>query len=149
MHSRRGIEEVAAKAKPSEFPSGLIAISLIFGFAFMLVAEQFASHRHHQTHSRTSNAYGLAAFSPTNTISGDAELDLELNLASEPPKPLASAMPLTLGLVIHCFADGFALGAASLSSATATDKDSHAAELSLVVFFALLVHKGKLYRVTS
>lgn len=141
LDSNRGIEEVASKAKASEFPTSSIALSLIFGFAFMMLVEQLAANSHH--HSSGRNNFGMGAFSPTNTISGDAELDIELNLATEVARPPPSSLPITLGLVMHCFADGFALGAASLSSATASDP--HAAELSLVVFFALLIHKGKGY----
>ena len=44
------------------------------------------------------------------------------------------AYPLTLGLVMHGLADGLALGVSALSN-TETD-------LSLVVFLALIIHKG-------
>jgi zinc transporter 9 len=48
-----------------------------------------------------------------------------------------SAFPLTLGLVLHGLADGFALGVSTLSI-----PGSDSSALSFVVFFALLVHKG-------
>jgi solute carrier family 39 (zinc transporter), member 9 len=44
------------------------------------------------------------------------------------------AYPLTVGLVMHGLADGLALGVSALSN-TETD-------LSLVVFLALIIHKG-------
>jgi zinc transporter 9 len=44
------------------------------------------------------------------------------------------AYPLTLGLVMHGLADGLALGVSALGN-TETD-------LSLVVFLALIIHKG-------
>jgi len=44
------------------------------------------------------------------------------------------AYPLTLGLVVHGLADGLALGVSALGD-TETD-------LSLVVFLALIIHKG-------
>jgi solute carrier family 39 (zinc transporter), member 9 len=47
------------------------------------------------------------------------------------------AYPLTIGLVIHGLADGFALGVSTLSPVNSS-------ELSLVVFFALAIHKGEL-----
>lgn len=46
----------------------------------------------------------------------------------------AHGMSATLGLVIHGLADGIALGASSLSDNK---------QLGLVVFLAVLVHKGE------
>jgi len=43
--------------------------------------------------------------------------------------------PLTLGLIIHSLADGLALGA------SAAGEDNSDMSLSLVVFFALIIHK--------
>lgn len=57
----------------------------------------------------------------------------EQNTAS--PDPPVMVYPLTLGLVIHSVADGLALGA------SATGEDSSDMSLSLVVFFALIIHK--------
>ena len=48
----------------------------------------------------------------------------------------AKALPMTLGLVIHSLADGLALGAAASSS------DDSGVQLSVVVFLALIIHKG-------
>lgn len=48
------------------------------------------------------------------------------------------AFPLTIGLVMHGLADGLALGASALSDAGAESSS----DLSLVVFLALLIHKG-------
>lgn len=45
-----------------------------------------------------------------------------------------AAYPLTLGLVVHALADGFALGSSAISPVDSS--------LSLIVFLALLVHKG-------
>jgi zinc transporter 9 len=50
------------------------------------------------------------------------------------------AFPLTLGLFIHGIADGLALGA----SALAPDDPHASSHLSLIVFIALIIHKGKL-----
>jgi zinc transporter 9 len=44
------------------------------------------------------------------------------------------AYPLTLGLVMHGLADGLALGVSALGDAET--------DLSLVVFLALIIHKG-------
>lgn len=47
------------------------------------------------------------------------------------------ALPMTLGLVIHSLADGLALGAAASST------EDSGMELSIVVFLALIIHKGE------
>ena len=46
----------------------------------------------------------------------------------------ATAYPLTLGLMVHALADGFALGSSATSP---VDRG-----LSLTVFLALIIHKG-------
>ncbi|KAG6334695.1 hypothetical protein ID866_4394 [Astraeus odoratus] len=53
-----------------------------------------------------------------------------------PPRShdVRSAYPLSLGLVVHALVDGYALGV----SAT----DEHSSTLSLIVFFAIIVHKA-------
>lgn len=62
----------------------------------------------------------------------------------------ARAFPLTLGLVIHSLADGLALGASALPGAGQSDTESStvssspSTQLSLVVFLALMIHKGNL-----
>ena len=56
----------------------------------------------------------------------------------------AKAYPLTLGLVFHSLADGLALGASALPRPSGEGKQAEAAtQLSIVVFMALIVHKGK------
>src|SRR5258708_7106867 len=63
----------------------------------------------------------------------------------DPPGPQPSqgrsarANPLTLGLVIHSLADGLALGASSGASMEGSISDH---PLTLIVFFALLIHKA-------
>lgn len=49
------------------------------------------------------------------------------------------AFPLTLGLVIHGLTDGLALGVSSL----AKDESGAASKLSLIVFLAVIIHKGE------
>ena len=54
------------------------------------------------------------------------------------------AYPLTLGLVIHALADGLALGSSALANNSAIPSG-----LSLVVFLALIVHKGEFPNIPS
>lgn len=93
----------------------------------------------------------------------DEEFDLDLDLAgaeeegrglidrrsSQAAKTSerARALPLTLGLVIHSLADGLALGASALATTgEREDEDGDSSgpnvQLSLIVFVALVMHKG-------
>lgn len=51
------------------------------------------------------------------------------------------AYPLTLGLMVHALADGFALGSSALSPVDNS--------LSLIVFLALIIHKGAIVPLLS
>lgn len=146
---QRGIETLIEKTpEGAEFPSSKIALSLLFGFGFMFLVEQFSSHSHDE-HSapaalpQSSNAYNMtAASSQTSVI--DPELDFDLSLSNGPTKSttdITKAFQITLGLVVHALADGLALGAASISAGDASGAGS-ATDLSLIVFLALTIHKG-------
>ncbi|KZS90477.1 Zinc/iron permease [Sistotremastrum niveocremeum HHB9708] len=144
-----GIETLIEKTpEGAEFPSSKIALSLLFGFGFMFLVEQFSSHSHDE-HSapaalpQSSNAYNMtAASSQTSVI--DPELDFDLSLSNGPTKSttdITKAFQITLGLVVHALADGLALGAASISAGDASGAGS-ATDLSLIVFLALTIHKA-------
>lgn len=93
--------------------------------------------------------------SSTSEIEFDAELgDLGLENPSDRrlnPHPTPSvleasadrerAFALLLGLVIHGIADGLALGVAHVAGSSTGGTNV----LSLVVFLALILHKGKFY----
>jgi zinc transporter 9 len=114
----------------------------------MLVIEQlFAGHSHSHGPSLP-----LGVIDQSTEIQFDVDLnEQEQGVASSsgfkqvdhlPQTPIVadsrqSAFPLTLGLVLHGLADGFALGISTLSI-----PGSDSSALSFVVFFALLVHKG-------
>lgn len=92
----------------------------------MLLIEQFTSHNGGHSHSRANSL-------PYITLnSNPAEDGEEMDRASgwRPEK----AFPVTLGLVVHGLADGLALGVSALGDTKS--------DLSLVVFLALLIHKG-------
>lgn len=59
-----------------------------------------------------------------------------ISLDGESTRRPEKAYPFTLGLIMHGLADGLALGVSALSN---TESD-----LSLVVFLALVIHKGAL-----
>ena len=155
----RGVETLIWESESSgrkSFPATAIAISLLVGFMFMLVAEQLLPSAH--SHSGVyANAPGL--LSPGNsTVEFDAEVELgEVHEDStrsprpadiQPPTahrtaaedwikfPITSkGFTLTLGLVFHALSDGLALGSSIVSDAGSQD-------LSLVIFVTLVIHKG-------
>lgn len=109
------------------------------GFSFMLVVEQIAGNDHFHAHPLTHDAFDLESITETRIEAGRIELDRVTPAYDTGGSK--KAIKLTLGLVIHSLADGFALGASAISNET-TARSSRS-ELPLVVFFALLVHKGK------
>ncbi|KIM89528.1 hypothetical protein PILCRDRAFT_85118 [Piloderma croceum F 1598] len=139
-----GIESIS-KHHPTALPTSKIAFSLLTGFVAMLLIEQFTSH-----------APSLPPISLNSSRSPDVHFDVDLGelerqeglghagsiRASEASTRMPDgetrrsekAYPLTVGLVMHGLADGLALGVSALGN-TETD-------LSLVVFFALIIHKA-------
>lgn len=90
-----------------------IGIFLLAGFALMLLVETFTPHPPHIHHE----SHPMLPKDPAEPSMSDP----------------TSGLSATLGLVIHGAADGIAIGASSLTGT---------AELGLVVFLAVLVHKG-------
>jgi zinc transporter ZupT len=160
----RGIEAVA-RSNPSSLPTSHIALSLLLGFAIMLILEQLILPQSHQTHGDLAlhNVKGISDnHYPRSTIEFDADAEMgdpegdqvprAGYLQADVPIPntphdggadasVKAAFPLTFGLVIHGIADGLALGVSSLSSTNGTAGSG----LSFIVFLALLVHKGQPY----
>jgi solute carrier family 39 (zinc transporter), member 9 len=74
--------------------------------------------------------------------SADRRLDLPLTPNTlEASADRERAFVLLLGLVIHGIADGLALGVAHVAGSSSGNSNS---TLSLVVFFAVVLHKGQL-----
>jgi len=154
----RGIETVASNHPSSGLPTSEIALSLLLGFTFMLIIEQLVSPHSH-LHSQALPLQSVKEQQPHGT--SEAELfDAELGqlerehdvgrsgfVQVDIPDPLdleesrggkELAYPLTFGLVIHGLADGLALGVSSLQS----PESGALSNLSLIVFLALIIHKG-------
>lgn len=124
----------------------------------MLVVEQLISpHSHSHTHHDDLPLHSVKGelHQEPSELEFDAELDnLEreeglghpghLQATSNTIKDTSAAatsraFPLTFGLVIHGLTDGLALGVSSL----AKDASGEASKLSLIVFLALIIHKGE------
>ncbi|OBZ68680.1 Zinc transporter ZIP9 [Grifola frondosa] len=161
-----GIETLVSlnASSGSQFPTSTIALSLLTGFMFMLVVERFLSRTRTPPPSAQRTQPDQPA-SPRGVVEFDVELgELERTEGIEhEPSPASSATPayhyteppdaetrtraypLTLGLVVHALADGLALGSAALSSADSRVHSGGVAlpsGLSIVVFFALIIHKA-------
>ena len=166
----RGVETLVEASRSGErqaFPTSSIALSLIAGFTFMLVVERQFSHAGSQE-TATEGQYTKP--SDVSSVEFDVELgELEqeegfgqglssshcaptsslahaAGAASEATETRQRAYPLTLGLVVHALADGLALGSAALSDAgsqAAGGESVVPSGLSVVVFLALVIHKGE------
>ena len=130
---------------------------------FMLVTEQLIPGAH--SHSGPL-VHGSSSLSPkASTVEFDADVELgeleeDSGRSSHPPAQRSAStsaqrittprtaaadsfmvptsgkgFTLTLGLVLHALSDGLALGSSIVS-------DTSSRELSLVIFFALIIHKG-------
>ena len=154
----RGVGAGAGAAESAGFPTSTVAISLIMGFTFMLVVE----HQFSGSHAHTPLGQ-VDSQRPKPTTTSSVEFDVELGdlenseafdqggpsrptTDNETPETRQRAYPLTLGLVVHALADGLALGSAAFSdagnAATASGGSLVPSGLSIVVFIALIVHKG-------
>jgi solute carrier family 39 (zinc transporter), member 9 len=112
-------------------------------------------HSHHDSDSGYTKVKNSALPEP------DVEFDAELEDLEHPHSERAyfasnaaagadsssgreRALPLTFGLVVHGLSDGFALGASSL----APHKENSNKALPIVVFLALILHKGERSRIS-
>lgn len=116
----------------------------------MLIIEQLISPH---SHSHPPNDSFSSIPNSTSDVEFDAELG-DIGLGNSPDRRLdppltpntlevsadgERAFVLLLGLVIHGIADGLALGVAHVAGSSSGNTNS---TLSLVVFFALVLHKG-------
>jgi len=144
-----GIETIEA-AHIGGPPTGRIALCLVIGFALMLIIEQLISPH---SHSHPPNDSFSSIPNSTSDVEFDAELgDIGLGNSADrrndpplTPNTLEAsadkerAFALLLGLVIHGIADGLALGVAHVAGSSSGNPNI---TLSLVVFFALVLHKA-------
>ena len=114
-----------------------IGLPILLGFALMFLLEEYTtSHGHPLANSSTSQTEG-------------STFDVNLEERGRPPSPELShlrhaepsgiqrAYPLSLGLIIHALVDGYALGVSA--------SNAHSPNLSLIVFLAIIVHKGTMF----
>jgi zinc transporter 9 len=139
MTTVRGIQNLASAHHSSELPVSKISLSLLVGFVFMFLVEQFTSPHSRSHRPSTIPLHHVEEPTHDGEHSTDDLLDADAHFFPEPPgvRRDMQAYPLTLGLLIHALVDGLALGVSALSNATGDSPDT-----SWVVFMALFIHKG-------
>ncbi|KAH8114531.1 Zinc/iron permease [Phellopilus nigrolimitatus] len=165
------IPELLVSSNASD-PGMKVALSLLSGFAFMLLVEQLSSgqtHAHKHTHSPLPVTAPLHPFRDSSPDLGGSRtlngLEEEFIMSSAEAGGVevvddaaesqaragrARALPLTIGLVIHSLADGLALGASALPRSGDREGEGNnnavlsgpSTQLSFVVLLALIVHKA-------
>jgi solute carrier family 39 (zinc transporter), member 9 len=128
--------EQGAEHDDDSSPHAWVGIALVSGFLLMYLIDKVPqytkpSQNRTQTHHIALNNLGRRF---NLTTSGDREEEAEGFLdSSEAVATHRRGFATTIGLVIHAAADGIALGASS----TTAHRD-----LSLIIFFAIMVHKA-------
>lgn len=111
-------------------PHAWVGVSLVLGFILMYLVDVLpdalapAQPKYRPLHISLSNLSRGPHHSTSPTIPSSPP-------GSEPPVARSSAT--TIGLVIHAFADGIALGASTTAPSTS---------LSLIIFLAIMLHKA-------
>lgn len=117
-------------------PHAWVGIALVSGFILMYLIDKLPqyttpSSKRPQTHHIALNNLGRR-FNLTTSLDRDEASEAFLD-SNEAAATQRRGFATTIGLVIHAAADGIALGASS----TTAHRD-----LSLIIFFAIMVHKA-------
>ena len=115
-------------------PHAWIGLALISGFILMYMIDKLPQYTSSSNPNPRPHHISLTdlgrRFSRVATAESEAENFLE---GANGKKPQSRSLATTTGLVIHAVADGIALGASSSTSNSG---------LSLIIFFAIMVHKA-------
>lgn len=144
----RGIEVLVSSYKDSLESLGFyIAIDLIIGFLLMMVVEHLVAGNHSHSHSPVGGTQ-LEFDAELGELESDQNGRVERRSSESPRGPTTAqaiasakqkAFSFTFGLILHGIADGCALGVSALEEFSSEDTS----RLSLIVFMALLFHKGE------
>lgn len=113
-----------------------VGVALIAGFILMFLIDklpQYTATNKPQSHTRHISLINLGRRFNLTTLDREEEADTFLDTTSISQDTPSRGFATTIGLVIHAAADGIALGASSSSTNTG---------LSLIIFFAIMVHKA-------
>jgi zinc transporter 9 len=139
VHAPEGEEEKEESHNTEEKDHhAYIGVALILGFIVMFVVDHLpealapSKPQYQPLHislSDLSRGPHNSSSLSLNTMTAPVSPMPERMIQTPPPKSSAT----TIGLVIHAFADGIALGASSTAPSTS---------LSLIIFFAIMLHKA-------
>ena len=124
------------KEEELESPHAWVGVALISGFLLMYMIDKLPQYtkptqNKPQTHHIALNNLGRR-FNLTTSLDRDEESESFLS-PTEAAATQQRGFATTIGLVIHAAADGIALGASSTTAHR---------NLSLIIFFAIMVHKA-------
>ncbi len=123
-------------------PHASIGVALILGYILMFLVDHLpetlasTKPKYQPMHISLSNLHRGPHNSSSlslNGMVGQGEAVTPLQTPGLPPPPAKKTSATTIGLVVHACADGIALGASSTAPSTS---------LSLVIFFAIMLHKA-------
>ncbi|RYN57296.1 hypothetical protein AA0120_g6759 [Alternaria tenuissima] len=136
----KGHAEASHDDGPS--PHAYIGVALILGYILMFLVEHLpeamasAKPKYQPMHISLSNLARGPHNSSSLSLNGmgmQSAAVTPLATPGLPPPPTKKTPAATIGLVVHACADGIALGASSTAESTS---------LSLVIFFAIMLHKA-------
>ena len=123
-------------------PHAYIGVALILGYILMFLVEHLpealasAQPKYQPMHISLSNLARGPHNSSSLSLNGmgmQSAAVTPLATPGLPPPPTKKTPAATIGLIVHACADGIALGASSTAESTS---------LSLVIFFAIMLHKA-------
>lgn len=138
--AKKGHAETGHPEGPS--PHAYIGIALILGYILMFLVEHLpealasAKPQYQPMHISLSNLARGPHNSSSLSLNGmgmQSAAVTPLATPGLPPMPTKKTPAATIGLIVHACADGIALGASSTAESTS---------LSLVIFFAIMLHKA-------
>ncbi|KAF2657288.1 Zinc/iron permease [Lophiostoma macrostomum CBS 122681] len=137
VHAPEDEKEEIVEAGERPEPHAYIGVSLILGFILMFLVDHLP-----EALSPTKPKYQPLHISLSDLSRGPHNSSsVSLNALNTPVSPMPErqrapprkSSATTVGLIIHAFADGIALGASSTAPSTS---------LSLIIFFAIMLHKA-------
>ena len=130
------VKDEEGRDRHDDSPHAWVGIALVSGFILMYLIDKLPQYSgpskpKTQTHHIALNNLGRR-FNLTTSLDREEEADSFLE-TTQTADSRNRGVATTTGLVIHAAADGIALGASSVTSHS---------ELSLIIFFAIMVHKA-------
>ncbi|RMZ67871.1 zip metal ion transporter [Pyrenophora seminiperda CCB06] len=146
VHAPEDDKPVHGHTEPSNqdgpSPHAYIGVALILGYILMFLVEHLpealasAQPKYQPMHISLSNLARGPHNSSSLSLNGmgvQSAAVTPLATPGLPPPPIKKTPAATIGLIVHACADGIALGASSTAESTS---------LSLVIFFAIMLHKA-------